>query len=83
MIMIFYVSLHSYKQLKTCKMRTIKNYQVQNTITNELSFFDTLEHAQDFVGSEIKWYSSKHEIKTNTGYDESDFPITENFMEIE
>ena len=64
-------------------MKTLKNYQVQNTITNELSFFDTIEQAKDFVQSEIKWYSSKREIETNTGYDGTDFPITENFTEIE
>jgi len=64
-------------------MKTLKNYQVRNTINDELSFFDTLEQAQDFVKSEIKWWSSKRELETNTGYDESDFIIDENFTEIE
>lgn len=51
---------------------------VKNTINGEISTFETMEEAKDFIASEIKWFNSPSENANGNGYDESDFLIEEN-----
>lgn len=51
--------------------------QVTNTINGEITIFENLDLAKEFIKSEIKWFNSPKENENNNGYDDSDFIIDE------
>ena len=50
-------------------------YRVKNTIDNSTEEFATIEQANEYIDSEIRWWNSQRENKKGNGYTKDDFQI--------
>jgi len=56
---------------------TTKQFEVRNTINNDVQIFNTMDEVNEHIASEIKWFNSPEENENNSGYDSSDFVVNE------